>query len=460
MPDQFTVPVFAPDGQMRSIPQDQIQAALSNGGQRAALMTDPTGTHRYVPEGMVNDAVRNGGRLYTPTTDELMPKWYGFTLNHLLSQGWSGFTGAVSGAVHLAADTAKAGLGVQQGDATAVIPLAQKYITEPYKSELQKAHEYEGRSSPSTSAALGHRLAAVTPLVGPWAAGLGEQAGTGDIGGAAAQVAGAIGAGKAMQAATTKLPAKLNEVVPSTTRAGRGINILEQRFGEHPIEPLTAMQTVTRFERELEPTPSVNLPPIIRDFQGRMAEATLPGHGLTFMEARQFLKRANEQIGGETGIKQNALKSFAKAISDDIHTGVAQPSEIAPEGFAADYQRMTNEFRRGSKIIRAGEEIGPVVGAGIGYEVGRKAGQPVGGVMLGGMAGRLAGKETIGRATRAVIERQGGTPRLNTPRTPEEYTRTILAAKEGNIPAGEADRLITRGGGRVGIIRRPQEPSQ
>src|SRR5258706_6064528 len=116
MPDQFTVPVFAPDGQMRSIPQDQIQAALGNGGERAALMTDPKGVHRYIPEGMVNDAVRNGGRLYTPTTDELMPKWYGFTLNHLLSQGWSGFTGAVSGAVHLAADMAKAGLGVQQGD--------------------------------------------------------------------------------------------------------------------------------------------------------------------------------------------------------------------------------------------------------------------------------------------------------------------------------------------------------
>jgi len=38
-------------------------------------------------------------------------------------------------------------------------------------------------------------------------------------------------------------------------------------FGELSDRTDGAMQTVSRFERELEPTPSVNLPPIIRDFQ-------------------------------------------------------------------------------------------------------------------------------------------------------------------------------------------------
>jgi len=49
---------------------------------------------------------------------------------------------------------------------------------------------------------------------------------------------------------------------------------------------------------------------------------------------------------------------------------------------------------------------------------------------------------------------------LTLPARPKNIHVRSLAAKESSIPAGEADRLITRGGGRVGVIRRPSEPSQ
>lgn len=45
------------------------------------------------------------------------------------------------------------------------------------------------------------------------------------------------------------------------------------------------------------------------------------------------------------------------------------------------------------------------------------------------------------------------------PASREEYTRILLAAKEGEISPGEADRRIARLGGRVKVLRRPQEPS-
>ena len=38
-----TAPIFAPDGTVRQIPQESVQDALSAGGKRATLMTDPTG---------------------------------------------------------------------------------------------------------------------------------------------------------------------------------------------------------------------------------------------------------------------------------------------------------------------------------------------------------------------------------------------------------------------------------
>ena len=59
-----TAPIFAPDGTVRQIPQDSLQDALSAGGKRATLMTDPTGTLRYIPEDQVNAAMQAGGKLY------------------------------------------------------------------------------------------------------------------------------------------------------------------------------------------------------------------------------------------------------------------------------------------------------------------------------------------------------------------------------------------------------------
>lgn len=44
--------------------------------------------------------------------------------------------------------------------------------------------------------------------------------------------------------------------------------------------------------------------------------------------------------------------------------------------------------------------------------------------------------------------------------SPHEYTRILLAAKEGDIAPGEADRRIARMGGRVGVSKLPKPPEQ
>lgn len=41
---------------------------------------------------------------------------------------------------------------------------------------------------------------------------------------------------------------------------------------------------------------------------------------------------------------------------------------------------------------------------------------------------------------------------------PEEYTRILLAAKEGAIKPGEADRRIARGGGHSAVRPLPRPP--
>lgn len=80
--------------------------------------------------------------------------------------------------------------------------------------------------------------------------------------------------------------------------------------------------------------------------------------------------------------------------------------------------------------------------------------------MIGGMAGRQLLKPVVGNMVRSVIERQGG-PRVTStgPPVPSSvYTDILMRAKEGDIAPGEADRQITKLGGRVRVNPLPKVP--
>src|SRR5207245_2849416 len=71
---------------------------------------------------------------------------------------------------------------------------AKRLLYDPQKNELMKAAKYreKARSATSTIESLsasagevGHLITAAIPMLGPWAASIGEQAGGGDISGAA-----------------------------------------------------------------------------------------------------------------------------------------------------------------------------------------------------------------------------------------------------------------------------------
>lgn len=59
-----TTKLFDPQGNLRDIPDDQVDAALSAGGKRAVQMTDPNGVLRHVPEDQQDAALKAGGKLY------------------------------------------------------------------------------------------------------------------------------------------------------------------------------------------------------------------------------------------------------------------------------------------------------------------------------------------------------------------------------------------------------------
>lgn len=63
--------------------------------------------------------------------------------------------------------------------------------------------------------------------------------------------------------------------------------------------------------------------------------------------------------------------------------------------------------------------------------------------------------------TEAAVVRDREAARRNMSRMPpSEYTRILLDAKEGIIKPGDADRKISRNGGRVSVTPLPRPPEQ
>jgi hypothetical protein len=110
-------------------------------------------------------------------TASAIPENYGFTAGNMASNAWEGVKGLVTGAYGLGKDVVNNPNWVTGDDST-----LSKFILQPAAAMKQKA-----QTAKTPSESLGYSVAEALPIVGPWAASLGEQAGTGDIGGAAAK---------------------------------------------------------------------------------------------------------------------------------------------------------------------------------------------------------------------------------------------------------------------------------
>ncbi len=112
------------------------------------------------------------------------PKDYGFTGGNMLRGLGEGAKGIFTGGYGLAKDIATNPNWVIGPDST-----YDKFIDRPATAEAEKAKSLW--NSGHGVQAAGHALAGALPMVGPWAAHLGEKAGTGDVGGALSEGAGA-----------------------------------------------------------------------------------------------------------------------------------------------------------------------------------------------------------------------------------------------------------------------------
>lgn len=128
-----------------------------------------------------------------------IPENYGFTPGHMLSNAYEGAKSVAAGSYSLAKDLINNPNWVSGPNST-----MSKFVDQPAAQQVQKASQ--DFQSGNKVSGYGHILASAIPILGPAAASLGEQAGTGDVGGALAKGAG--------QAIAPKIAGKAIDVAP------------------------------------------------------------------------------------------------------------------------------------------------------------------------------------------------------------------------------------------------------
>ena len=154
-----------------------------------------------------------------PMADEpqSLPENLGFTAGNMLRNFGQGVSGIAKGGYGMMKDLAQNPNWVSGPNST-----MSKFVDQPAEEQVQKAaKDFQGGNP---MAGYGHVLASAIPIAGPWAAGLGEQAGTGDVGGATGQAAGTLAAGAALPKIAR----------PILRRAGAGMRMLGETTGYSP----------------------------------------------------------------------------------------------------------------------------------------------------------------------------------------------------------------------------------
>jgi hypothetical protein len=149
-----------------------------------------------------------------------VPDKYGFTVSNVLKSGIQGVKDVGHFAKEAASDISNPNKplffgGAESGPKESTF---HKYVVAPSERENEKAQQ----GGQGALESIGHSVAAAIPGIGPWVSSLAERAGTGDVGGAAAQGAAQYFTGKGLEKIGSK----------ATSATASGLPMIGKTVGE------------------------------------------------------------------------------------------------------------------------------------------------------------------------------------------------------------------------------------
>lgn len=369
-----------------------------------------------------------------------IPPAYGFTPGHMLGQAAQGVAQLGQGIYALGKDVIQNPNWVTGPDST-----LQKFVLGPAAEMKQKA-----QTAPTTSESLGYSAAEAIPLLGPWAANLGEQAGTGDVGGAlargGAQVAVPLAAGKAAT------------VLGMRTRAAQSFSGVESKIGDAGINHQPVLDTA--YKAAEMGAKGFTLPKVVTDFIDWAQAVKASQTPFKFADARDFYTSLGEKIpwdqyGGKGGRMYTQIMKMRSQLGDALKDTAAQ------NGLGDQYTQALKDYRRSSQLVSATKYFGSSPSTG---PLGKLAGSPAdiaAYIMRKAVNAGANAEPAVGGMARSVTQTPGTPPMSNLDLEALTSRRPGTAAEQQAIDAqraqnaGRNQTTINPGGGTA--IRTPED---
>jgi hypothetical protein len=280
------------------------------------------------------------------------PKPYlGLTPRNVLGNVWQGAKGVASGAYELGKDIVTNPNWVFGQDST-----FNKFVLNPAGEQAAKATKEWEAGRPLQ--AVGHELAGALPLVGPWSASLGEQAGQGDIGGAAGQAIGTVGAIRAAQV-SPKLGSKLGKTI-APVRAAIAERAAQSLLGPEPRNIFEVSRPAPALVKEGPVAATTK--GLLKKVESRISEhnavvqnALRQAHGAAPEPLAPIVERATQPVIDMA--RSNAYESIAKSVETWRNNYLKQhPSSLPLD----ELYKLKQELGKAGKAFRGGpsEEVG------------------------------------------------------------------------------------------------------
>lgn len=201
-----TVPIFAPDGSLGDIPEDQLAAAVKAGAKPGVHITGPDGSAGIIPADRTQDAVKAGAKIVPLEDQPIQHPGFWFSLGQDLK-------GMVQSAPQAGFHLLEAASGADPSD-----------LREDVGNQLSSMHQnWQDRTAAGES--LPYKLdAAAAEGLGVNVKGMEQSAKEGDVGGVAGHAA-AVPTAMAATAALSKAAPVVTDAAPPVVRAAvRGAN--------------------------------------------------------------------------------------------------------------------------------------------------------------------------------------------------------------------------------------------
>jgi hypothetical protein len=190
-----------------------------------------------------------------------IPENYGFTPRHMAGAAWEGLGNIASAAYGVGKDLISSKTPVflsdepqDQGSVTKRLQgdtLINKYLIAPAAAEEKKA-----QTAKTGIESIGHSLAESIPIIGPIAAHIAERAGTGDVGGAAAEGATYVVAPKAAEKIVPPIVKGALKRIPLVNEIPDAITAVKDRYiPSRAVKPAPTglAETLKSTEQAVEP---------------------------------------------------------------------------------------------------------------------------------------------------------------------------------------------------------------